>query len=306
MDQRQYQQQQQQYGRNEQQQQQHQQQMYNQQYQQHPGGYQQNNYSQNYGSEGMQYSNNPSQYAFHNSNNNQGFEGGGGGGGANSFLGAAATQVMMDPNAWKQLGNQAFSFGENYVHSNVGKYVGKLQSMRFYWNVTNSYVMKKVFLIIFPFRHKAWSRQLMISENTGQIEGFKPPRLDINCPDMYIPVMSYVTYILLVATIMGFENRFTPEILGITGTTALFFCFLQTIFLRLGIYLLNISTVDPIITLTDLVAYPGYSFVALIFVQLSSFLISNTILRVVVFIYASIALGWFSVIDYNYNSSCVL
>lgn len=45
------------------------------------------------------------------------------------------------------------------------------------------------------------------NEVNGQIEGFKPPKVDINSPDMYIPVMAYVTYILLVGTAMGMENR---------------------------------------------------------------------------------------------------
>jgi hypothetical protein len=32
-------------------------------------------------------------------------------------------------------------------------------------------------------------------------------RLDVNAPDMYISVMAFVTYILLIGTVMGIENR---------------------------------------------------------------------------------------------------
>lgn len=53
---------------------------------------------------------------------------------------------------------------------------------------------------------------------TGQVEGYKPPREDLNAPDLYIPgistsnlfpvshgdiVMSFVTYVLLYGIMLG-------------------------------------------------------------------------------------------------------
>jgi hypothetical protein len=73
--------------------------------------------------------------------------------------------------------------------------------------------------------------------------------------------MAFVTYILIVGTIMGVENRFTPEILTMTASTALFFTIVQVMFLRLGIYLLNASSPDYPIYITDLVAYTGYQYI---------------------------------------------
>jgi len=50
-----------------------------------------------------------------------------------------------------------------------------------YFNVSNSYVIRKLQLLLFPWRHKTYLRR-----PRGQGEYF-PPREDINSPDLYIP-----------------------------------------------------------------------------------------------------------------------
>jgi hypothetical protein len=34
------------------------------------------------------------------------------------------------------------------------------------------------------------------------------PKFDVNAPDLYIPTMAYVTYVLLVGYILGLKNAF--------------------------------------------------------------------------------------------------
>jgi hypothetical protein len=34
-----------------------------------------------------------------------------------------------------------------------------------------------------------------------------PPRADVNAPDLYIPAMAFVTYILLLAYVKGSQNQ---------------------------------------------------------------------------------------------------
>jgi len=58
--------------------------------------------------------------------------------------------------------------------------------MKHYFNVSNSYVVKKLYLVLFPWRHRPWSRKQAMGAN-GQDGIFLPPREDINSPDMYIP-----------------------------------------------------------------------------------------------------------------------
>jgi protein transport protein YIF1 len=39
------------------------------------------------------------------------------------------------------------------------------------------------------------------------MEGYKPPRDDINSPDLYIPTMALVTYVLLTGIVAGTEHK---------------------------------------------------------------------------------------------------
>lgn len=43
--------------------------------------------------------------------------------------------------------------------------------------------------------------------DTGQMEGYAAPREDINSPDLYIPVMAFVTYVLLCGLAAGRKGR---------------------------------------------------------------------------------------------------
>lgn len=78
---------------------------------------------------------------------------------------------------------------------------------------------------------------------------------------MYIPVMSFVTYILLVTLIAGLRGQFQPELLGSKAAMALVVVVLEILGLKLGTYILSISNESQ---LMDLVAYSGYKFVGVI------------------------------------------
>jgi hypothetical protein len=68
-----------------------------------------------------------------------------------------------------------------------GRFVN-VSALKHYFNVSNSYVINKLFLVLFPWRHKPWSRKQAVGAN-GQEGWYLPPRDDINSPDMYIPGM---------------------------------------------------------------------------------------------------------------------
>lgn len=127
-------------------------------------------------------------------------------------------------------------------------------------------MLKKLLIVLFPWRHRPWSRQQ--SHISGASDGsgrsaveFLPPREDINSPDMYIPLMAFVTYILLSTLLAGLNGRFEPQLLGITFTNASIIIVLELVVLWLGRYFLNISSESQIY---DLVAYSGYKFVGVI------------------------------------------
>ncbi|GAA5973042.1 hypothetical protein JCM11641_000379 [Rhodosporidiobolus odoratus] len=158
------------------------------------------------------------------------------------------------------LSQQAFTAGQAYLDKNVVRLL-PLAHLKHSFNVSNSYVVRKLRLVIWPWRHKPWSRSVVRNESTGVAEGWKPPRDDVNCPDLYIPVMALVTYVLLAAVIAGTSGTFDPRILGQTASKAFGLLVLEFVCIKLGCYLLGIGDEG---TMVDLLAYEGYKFVGVI------------------------------------------
>ncbi|PWN47107.1 YIF1-domain-containing protein [Violaceomyces palustris] len=198
-----------------------------------------------------------------------GWSGGFGGGfglGSQGMINDATAQMGV------QFGRHVAQVGGEYVERNFNAIL-PLPVVKHYFNVSNSYVLHKLRLVLFPWRHKPWSRAHRHSSNGGSYsgsgretpsgksagaEGYLPPRDDVNSPDLYIPVMSFVTYILLTSMIYGLESRFHPEILGLTASRALAIILVELSAVKLGTYLLNIQGDH---TMIDLLAYSGYKFV---------------------------------------------
>jgi hypothetical protein len=69
----------------------------------------------------------------------------------------------------------------------VNRYLGmNVSKWKHYFNVSNSYVVNKLLIVLFPWRHRPWTRRQAVGPN-GQDSMYLPPREDINSPDMYIP-----------------------------------------------------------------------------------------------------------------------
>lgn len=73
--------------------------------------------------------------------------------------------------------------------------------------------------------------------------------------------MALVTYILLSTLIAGLRGQFQPELLGYTATTGMLIVIVEIFALKLGCYLLSISSQSQLL---DLIAYSGYKFVGII------------------------------------------
>lgn len=72
--------------------------------------------------------------------------------------------------------------------------------------------------------------------------------------------MAYITFVVLAGLVMGTQNQFTPEQLGIISSSALAYSIFELIIYSITVYVSNIST--SLKTL-DLVAFAGYKFVAI-------------------------------------------
>ncbi|OJT15538.1 Protein transport protein yif1 [Trametes pubescens] len=190
-----------------------------------------------------------------------------------------------------QLGQSAVAAGSDYVQKNLGGFI-PISNLKHHFNVSNSFVIRKLRLLLFPWRHRPWSRQVVRLEN-GQSE-WAAPREDLNSPDLYIPLMAIVTYILLAALHSGLNARFHPEILGITASKALAVVLLDFLFVKSGCYLLNIPG-GLSSQVLDVLAYDGYKFVGVIVTLIAGLLGVGRTLYLLIFLYTFLATAFFLV-----------
>jgi len=187
-----------------------------------------------------------------------------------------------------QLGQSAVSAGQQYMQRNFGTFIPGLGVLKHHFNVSNSYVIQKLKIVTFPWRHRPWTRKMHRSEQGASEWG--PPRDDINSPDLYIPTMAFVTYILLAALQTGLQERFHPEIFGVTASKALAVVIIDYVFVKLGCYFLNIQGTSQSF---DLVAYGGYKFVGVIITIIAGLLGFGRMVYTSVFFYTFAANGFF-------------
>nr|KIR48145.1 ER to Golgi transporter Yif1 [Cryptococcus bacillisporus CA1280] len=189
-----------------------------------------------------------------------------------------------------QFGKSAVAAGQEYVEKNFTRYL-PLQLIKVSFSVTNTYVLKKLRLILFPWRHKPWSRQNRRSTDNGAVEGWQAPRDDINAPDLYIPTMALVTYTLLCALASGLQSRFHPEVLGLSLSKALAVVITEFCAIKLGCYLLDVRGSGA--SGVELVGYGGYKFVGIIATIVVSLLGLGKMITLGVFIYTFAANAFF-------------
>jgi len=167
------------------------------------------------------------------------------------------------------LGQMGLTYGSRWIQSSSSyveaKYNKSFSVLKYYFNVNNSYVINKISLLLFPFRHKYWKRRIQ-RQPEGDV--YLPPRDDINAPDLYIPLMAFVSFVLLIGYAMGTAVRFTPEVLGMTATKGLITLAFEVILIKAGFYLLNSLTVPWF----DVVAYCGYKYVGIVLTLIGGFL----------------------------------
>ncbi|XP_047501729.1 protein YIF1B-B-like isoform X4 [Penaeus chinensis] len=188
-----------------------------------------------------------------------------GGAGYPQYPGMPGPQIFQDPmvaNMAMQYGQSLVGQGREYVDKKLEKYVSMTQ-MKYYFAVDTRYVMKKLQLLFFPFTHSDWSVRYNQEEPVQ-------PRYEINAPDLYIPLMAVVTYILVAGLCLGLQEscrdcsvkniRFSPDVLGMQASSAMVWLVLEIFLILATLYVTAIST--NIKTL-DLLAFSSYKYVGM-------------------------------------------
>lgn len=145
--------------------------------------------------------------------------------------------------------------GKDFVQQNVDKWFS-VSKLKYYFAVDTNYVAKKLFIILFPFLNRDWSVKY---SQEGDMAC--PPKFDVNAPDMYIPIMAFVTYILMVGVTLGTLDKFSPEILGLYASSALGWFVIEVLMVFLSLQILSIKSA---LKTFDIMAFCGYKYFGMI------------------------------------------
>ena len=165
---------------------------------------------------------------------------------------------------------------------NMGKQIVKntkfvdyfsLEGLKPYFDVDNKYVLYKFRYLFIPFLKEKQINSSEEIQNKYNIEYF----------DLYLPLMSFITYVLVVSFISAIKNPevFNPQTLGkiLSKDFSLYIMNAMAIKLLMFIFLKNS------ISFMDICSLVGYKFIhMIIFKILSNFIESKTINYIIFFI----------------------
>ncbi|CAN9511580.1 unnamed protein product [Ophioblennius macclurei] len=169
--------------------------------------------------------------------------------------GFSGQSILSDPmsNLAMAYGSSLANQGREMVDKNLDRFI-PISKLKYYFAVDTVYVGKKLGLLVFPYMHENW-------EVSYQQDTPVAPRFDVNAPDLYIPTMGFITYVLVAGLALGTQNRFSPELLGVQASSALVWLIMEVLAVLLSLYLVTVNT-D--LTTIDLLAFSGYKYVGMI------------------------------------------
>jgi len=199
------------------------------------------------------------------------------------------TNSFYDDKTMLRLGSLGFNTGTELLKGQREKWTPgatKLwDNLKNLFKVSNTSVIRKMKILLIPFRHKNWGR---LRDDDAHDSKYASPRDDPNAPDLYIPLMSFITYMLLVGLCKGLgSSGFSPEMLG----NSIWNCFVVQMFECVIIKVALSTTSVTAISFVDIVSYTGYKYFGLAIHTFCRML--GTYVSILVGIYITIASFFF-------------
>lgn len=136
-----------------------------------------------------------------------------------------------------------------------------LNLARRYFNVTHGYVLRKLLWVLVPTttaKVKAFEGEIGV-EKDWTTRTYGGLEIDIEEPDLYIPTMSFITYVLLCGILRGLQDRFGPETLPAVISFSVMVCALEVVVAKVA---LSLGGVENALVI-DLACLLGYKYVNL-------------------------------------------
>lgn len=106
---------------------------------------------------------------------------------------------------------------------------------------------------------------------------------------MYIPTMAFLTYVVVAGLALGTQEKFTPEQLGITASSALAWGIIELLIHIITLYVMNLETS---LRYLDLLAYCSYKYVGMNAAILTSLFLKR-LGYYIILLYYSVSLAFF-------------
>mmetsp|Transcript_31751 Transcript_31751/g.53558 ORF Transcript_31751/g.53558 Transcript_31751/m.53558 type:complete len:266 (+) Transcript_31751:108-905(+) len=184
--------------------------------------------------------------------------------------GAGVPQGMPDyfKNVSPEMINFGLNAGQDMLNKQRDKWMPGLSgfwlSLKYYFSVSNSYVLKKIVVILHPSSNKVWNR-IQADEFEREGEGvysrkWALPKQDYNAPDLYIPLMAFMTYVLLygLGKGLGTTSEFSPDLIINAIWRCLILQLIESGLIKFGVNLMSVP-----VPFLDICSYTGYKYVAL-------------------------------------------
>lgn len=167
-----------------------------------------------------------------------------GGGEASGQISDAVTNAMVN------------HFAREFMQESFGMWPQFTRIARHYFNVSHGYVLRKMLWQLVPLAQAKKRDGELGDEKDWTTRVFEGLEIDIEVPDMYIPTMGFVTYVLLCGLISGLQGQFHPDVLSATITFAIVILVLEVAVSKFSFFMGGAVHVSSL----DLAALIGYKF----------------------------------------------
>jgi len=158
-------------------------------------------------------------------------------------------------------GSTLFQGGQTWGQQYVQKVQQRMSwlsggPLSFHFNVSNMYVVNKIFMLFAPFlRRWTYSRQ---PDQSNQHAHFLPPKADVNSPDLYIPTMALWTYVVGICFTHLLGHSYKPEVMYAAAWSG---CWSWGVNALVMYVVLRAMSLPSSVPWMELLSYTGYSYV---------------------------------------------
>jgi len=222
-------------------------------------------------------------------------------------------QQFQQPQDFAKAGAAALGINEGLANVALNQAMNQMQSsgvMRWFpflftsmqglFNVGHSYVFRKMLVLLCPFikRQEGSGAPPAFGVDHGSPGGFGQQsqsgklgadglKADVEQPDLYIPLMSYVTYVLIYGLQRGILHDFRPEVLPSTASFAMVLMVLEVGTAKMGFYVSG-SPVPAI----EILANCSYKYVSVAMMVIVRILSGTSPVYWIFFAYFAACAGW--------------